>query len=340
MKMMKLSRLVALAVFSIALLHASALAQDHKPAASRFFPVKVEGKWGFIDPSGDLRVPAQYSGLDEFGELSVEGTAVAIAQLWGFINTKGEWVLGPRFHLAENCVNHFAAVEMDDGKWHFINRDGSSGDGARYDRVTCFVDGPPAVVLEGDNAWTYLDVEHNRLLPVRTNIPQGFDEGLTPMKAGSIWGFVDESGTFVIPPKFDEARGFSEGLAAVRVGNLWGYADKSGAIVISPQFGWAYAFEQGLAGVQFEGKYGFISREGKFVVPPTFQDVRPFSEDLAAIESNSKWGYVDRQGNVVIEPQFGNNALPFRAGIAQVRLWNGDLGYINKSGEYIWKPQQ
>jgi len=113
-----------------------------------------------------------------------------------------------------------------------------------------------------------------------------------------------------------------------------------GVIAIPPQFAWAYGFAEGLAGVKLEGKCGFINRDGKFVVPPTFQDVRFFNEDLAAVEKNSKWGYIDKQGNVVVEPRFENNALPFRGGIAQVRLWGGETGYINKSGEYVWKPTQ
>jgi WG containing repeat len=336
---MRVSRLVPFVLSSVLLVYVNALAQDQKPPALRLFPVKVEGKWGFIDTSGELRIPAQYSDVNEFGELSVEGIAVAMGDLWGFINSKGEWVVDPRFHLAENCVDDFAAVEMDDGNWRFINRDGDLVDGTGYERVQCFVDGPPAVTFEGDHEWTYLDVKRSRLLPVRQHIPEGFDEGLTPMNAGSIWGYVDESGAFVIAPKFDEASGFSEGLAAVRLGDKWGYVDKSGAIAIPPQFEWAYGFAEGLAGVKLEGKCGFINRDGKFVVPPTFQDVRFFNEDLAAVEKNSKWGYIDKQGNVVVEPRFDNNALPFRAGIAQVRLWDGDLGYINKSGGYVWEPR-
>jgi hypothetical protein len=335
---MRLPALFRFLLLFALLLWGGTLGQQQKAHDQELLPVKIDGKWGYIDTSGKLRIAAQYSDVEDFGELSVDLAAVAADHLWGFIDYKGNWVIEPRFHLAENCVGGFMAVEMDDGKWRFINRDGDLVDGTGYDRVQCFVDGPPAVITEGDNAWTYLDVKHSRLLPVRQNIPEGFDEGLVPMKAGSIWGFVDESGAFVIPPKFDEARGFSEGLAAVRLRDKWGYADKSGAIVIPPQFGWAYGFAEGMGGVKFESKYGFINHQGKFVVQPVFQDVREFSEGLAAVEKDSKWGYIDKEGNVVVEPRFENNALPFRRGIAQVRLWGGEIGYINKSGEYVWKP--
>jgi len=335
---MRLSSLTRLVLSSVWLLCANALAQDQKPNNSRLFPIKVDGKWGYIDASGELRIPAQYSDVDEFGELDVEPVSAAVGDLWGFINKEGEWIVEPRFHLAWNCVDDFAIAEMDDGKWRFINHDGDLIDGVGYDNIQCFEAGHAAVILQGDHQWTYIDVKHSRILPLRQSIPEGFSEGLVPMNTGSLWGFVDESGTFVIPPMFDEANAFSEGLAAVRVGDLWGYADKLGKIVIPPQFGWAYGFEGGLAGVELEHRYGFINHDGKFVVPPKFQDVRFFSEDLAAVEQDSKWGYIDRQGNVAVETRFDIRALPFRGGIAQVTLWGGDVGYINKSGEYVWKP--
>ena len=90
--------------------------------------------------------------------------------------------------------------------------------------------------------------------------------------------------------------------------------------------------------IKVGGKYGYIDQEGYFIIPAKFEDVREFSQGLAAVKRSSKWGYIDKQGSVVVEPLFDNNALPFRAGIAQVRLSSGDLGYIDKSGEYVWKP--
>lgn len=100
---MKLSRLTPFALSSLLLLCANTLAQDQKPVCLPLFPVKVDGKWGFIDTSGKLRILAQYSDVNEFGELTVEGAAVAMGDLWGFIDNKGDWVLEPRFHLGRTA---------------------------------------------------------------------------------------------------------------------------------------------------------------------------------------------------------------------------------------------
>jgi hypothetical protein len=135
-----------------------------------------------------------------------------------------------------------------------------------------------------------------------------------------------------------QTHGFSGGLAAVRLGDRWGCADKTGAIVVKPQFNWALGFSEGLGGVDLDRDLGFIDGDGNFAVAPSFKDIRVFSEGMAAVRIRDKWGYIDRQGNIAVRPRFENNALPFRGGIAQVRLSGGYLGYINRSGKYVWIP--
>ncbi|MEQ1762176.1 MAG: WG repeat-containing protein, partial [Pyrinomonadaceae bacterium] len=101
------------------------------------------------------------------------------------------------------------------------------------------------------------------------------------------------------------------------------------------------------------GKEGYIDSRGRVMIKPQFDKVTDFSEDLAAVLVDDKWGYIDRKGNVVIKPRWKPNeryidpANPFKEGIAVVvenAYWaeDGDsylCGYIDKTGEYIIKPQ-
>ena len=96
---------------------ASAPAQDSIRNTHELFPVKVDGKWGFIDASGKPQIAPGLSDVDEFGKLSDGFAIAAVDGKWGFINDKGEWVIKPQFHLAMNCPSALAAVETDDGKW-------------------------------------------------------------------------------------------------------------------------------------------------------------------------------------------------------------------------------
>jgi hypothetical protein len=45
-------------------------------------------------------------------------------------------------------------------------------------------------------------------------------------------------------------------------------------------------------------------------------------------------GYIDRKGRFVIDAKY-DEAFPFRGGIARVVL-DGKIGYVDRSGTYIW----
>jgi hypothetical protein len=168
---------------------------------------------------------------------------------------------------------------------------------------------------------------------------------------GHLFGFIDHSGRIVVNPLYEDARSeFSEGLVAVAVNKKWGYIDTTGKMTIPPQFNIAYEFSEGLApvkigtGCELCGKWGFIDKTGKVVIEPRFEAVNDFSEGLAVFRQGTKSGFIDRTGRIVIEPRF-DYATSFEAGLAEVQLnCNAvavcDVGYIDKSGKYVWKPTQ
>jgi hypothetical protein len=91
-----------------------------------------------------------------------------------------------------------------------------------------------------------------------------------------------------------------------------------------------------------EGEYfGFIDNAGLLVIPTQFRDVRQFSEGLAPVSLNHSWTFIDRsRGRVVVEKEF-SRVEPFSGGLARVHLQAGQtsrLGYIDRSGNYVWYP--
>lgn len=63
------------------------------------FPVRENGKWGFIDPEGNLVIPLQYDGAGLF----YDGRAgVIVGDKYGYIDKAGNYVIEPQFELSGN----------------------------------------------------------------------------------------------------------------------------------------------------------------------------------------------------------------------------------------------
>ncbi len=60
---------------------------------------------------------------------------------YGFINSKGQWIIQPQFTNAEPFAEGLAAVEIDYGNWGFIDASGKVVIEPKYDRSASFING-------------------------------------------------------------------------------------------------------------------------------------------------------------------------------------------------------
>ena len=94
-----------------------------------------------------------------------------------------------------------------------------------------------------------------------------------------------------------------------------------------------------------DGKRGFYSlNTNKVLVPATYTHAWFFSEGLAAVEKDGKIGFVNMKGALVIPHQFihRTNDRPniyFENGLCVMANGNGQIGVINRKGEWVVKPQ-
>jgi RNA polymerase sigma factor (sigma-70 family) len=247
-----------------------------------------KGKWGFIDTKGKVVVepqfhkPAKFSGgralvalmervgkpgirlidrqgrsLKEFPGCALssdlaDGLAVFMNRSgrFGYIDSRGEIAIPPRFRHARPFSEGFAAVEVAGGRWAYIDKSGQ-------------------VAVPGRFVWAY-----------------EFSEGLARVHGEGKLGFINAKGDFVIDLtgnndgiSTDYAGDFHEGLARVVVGGKtvmvdrgrvsygqhvpgqWGYVDREGGMAIKPQFRQAGDFSGGLAPVNDFTSY--VDRNGR-----------------------------------------------------------------------------
>jgi hypothetical protein len=239
-----------------------------------------------------------------------------LAKYWGYINTKGNFVIPPKFDYAQGFSEDRAVVLMND-KHGIIDKTGFVLTDPFDNSGWAFKDG--LLEVESDGKWGFIDIHGEVVIPIQFHRANGFAETLAAVEFSdekNQWGFIDRGGNMVIPPQFQDAQYFGEGLAPVEVEFKYGYIDKNGRIIIKPSFEMAYSFSDGIGVVILKDKYGFIDSKGQFVVPPKYDLAFPFRDGLAAV-SNGTW----QQDGFDFDPA----------------TYRGRWGYMDKAGNEVWK---
>ena len=303
------------------------------------FPVRKNGRYGYIDIHGNLRIPCQFYGAEYFSEglASIQNEK----GLWGFIDKTGKTVIPCIFADACNFSEGLANV-LYERRYGFIDKKGKLAIPCSFPYASSFSEGLACVKNERNerSEWGYIDKNGKKVLsPSSFSVPGDFSEGLASIRnEKDLWGFIDKTGKTVIPCIFAYARDFSEGLAQVcNDENLYGFIDKKGKLVIPCSFTAAYDFMDGLAAVQNEEwLWGYIDKNGEPVIPCSFKEAAPFfSDGLGSVENaEDLWGAVDKNGNLVIPFRY-KKPIIFEDGLAEVESEAG-LACINEKGEIVW----
>lgn len=331
-----------------------------------------KGKWGYIDRTGEFKIPPQFGAAQEFSEglalaaleekspsheefLEVAGSdnpGVSQEELtvywnktynqdkkYGYIDTQGLFKILPRFGMgSSNFKNGLASVHLEQERNLWIDTSGREVKAA----------------------------EAFRRLKVR-RIP--FERKNTIKIHGSAfevtqYGLKDEKGKIVVEAKFEHAPNFYHAfqgkaypfteactastwktfgeVLAITATQRCGLIDIDGIFVVPPDFDAINLWSENLASFTIGcknrlecrlGKTGIYSiRERKIIVNPKFDALQWASDGLIAGKIDGKWGYFDTSGKAVIPPQF-SSAGRFQEGLARVDLCD----YIDRTGKYIYK---
>jgi hypothetical protein len=324
-------------------------AQSRNP----LFVVSVNGKHGYIDRTGKIVIPPKFDGALDFSE----GLArIVVNDKWGFINRNGRIVIKPRFEYAQQFQEGLAMVQVNKGwkrNWGFIDGKGRMAIKPQFDELTGvaestkgFVEG--LAMVELDRYKGFIDRKGLLVIAPKYLYAYPFSNGLAAVTLGhnEKWGYIDKRGNWRIRPRYKWASLFSEGLAPVNLDDRCGFVDRLGRFLLHPFESrgdcptiWGH-FNGGLSRWKIDGLFGYINKNGEIVIKPELTLTDGFSEGMAKFTRNGKVGFIDTKGNIVVEPQF-ESARDFKDGLAGVSVKDGDnykRGYIDKTGNYVWKP--
>jgi hypothetical protein len=172
--------------------------------------IKRDGKYGFVDSRGRLRVANRYEGIGQFKE----GLApVQILRKWGYVNASDKIVINPSYEEALDFNNGVAVVRRN-GKAGILDRTGNIVLSLRYDQIQRLNN---KFILTLNGLKGLADEKGNVMIDPRFDLLEIADNDQVVVNHGGKWGVLSFSGMNVIPMLYDQLifvkeKGFYLGL--------------------------------------------------------------------------------------------------------------------------------
>ncbi len=319
--------------------------EDFSEGRARIY---TAGKVGYIDLQGKIIIEPKYvTGGDFKNQRAVvlDGSQYMVIDPSGKVVARVPFRVLGDFHQDMVRLQKSGATDASGRRepttYGYMNRDGQVIIPPQYLPASDFPDDGGLAVGGVNHEWHYFDTTGKVIFrvpqPARLEGFTTFQSGLLRMKEGFLWGYKDARGEWKIKPKYDDASDFKNGIARVELGGKWIEVNVDGNPVKRATWSALAPVSDGLRLVREGDRIGWLTVDDK----PAFayrkyDDARSFSCGLAAVRVDGFWGYLDKSGNLAIRAVF-NSARDFRDDLAWVMTNEGDTGYINAKGEFVWK---
>jgi len=252
------------------------------------------GKYGFIDKTGDIKVKPNYLIVENFGNglCFVSKEIITKGYKWICIDTLGKEVFDIQDNFPETEFNEgFARISSFTEHW-FINKKGKNifnktwkdgqgnfKNGVAYVSDIQFSNFYPIDTngkrIEGS---TYSRIDVNKKQSTNFEIEA---DTLVKFKQDSLWGFKNLKGEIVIKPKYFKVDKFQNGLCAVRLNYqpfeiandyfLDAIINTKGQIISEQPMHCYLGFQGDLivyyGGFHFSGGVHYLDKDGQRIIP-------------------------------------------------------------------------
>lgn len=167
------------------------------PSSEGYRGIKKNGRYGFIDDQGRLRIANRYEGIQHFSE----GLAgVKLRGKWGYLNKEDKIVIQPVYEEVSPFKKGNALVKQN-GKYGLIYNTGKIALDVRYDKVERLSNGRIKIFI--GNLVGLADDGGNILLQPKYESVEDLDNGYVIVKQQEKYGLVTLQGISTIPIQYD-----------------------------------------------------------------------------------------------------------------------------------------
>lgn len=159
--------------------------------------IKKNGKFGFIDSQGRLRIANRYEGIQKFSE----GLAAAMIRgHWGYINREDKIAIQPAYEEVADFKDGFALVKQK-GFFGLINKQGVQVLPARYESIQITKAGN--LLIKQDKLFGLADAKGKALILPRYHHLEDVGDGFAIVERDGKYGVVTHQAISTVPLTYD-----------------------------------------------------------------------------------------------------------------------------------------
>ena len=189
--------------------------ESYEKQGTGIIKIKLDGKWGWIDSTGNYIIKPLFENPDYAPPTFVQGRArVKLDSKWGWIDSTGNYIIKPLFDDVQDFVQGRARVKQD-GKWGHVDSSGQVLLDFKYTekkRVAydCWR-------MEQNGRFGLYSPHFGISIPAEYEAIGfiGEEFGWIRAQRKGKWGWVDKQGKVMIPFRYTAASPFVNGRAEV-----------------------------------------------------------------------------------------------------------------------------
>lgn len=259
-------------------------------------------------------------------------------QKWGYIDSRGEFILKPVYSQAGLFQSNGLAAAGTNERVGLIDKNGRYVVEPVYSYIGEFLDG---LAVAQDSKGSRVIDEKGKVLSDTYDFIGSYSDGRAVFYKNSggdklLYGYLDTAGNVAIEPKYDSANDFNEGTAVVGITNgKFALIDRNGGEIKTYDYSYVGSMSDGLMPFREkqDGKSGYINENGTVAIGPKFYYAGDFKDGVAIVDAREdvaagKYGLIDKKGGYIIKTEY-NDMLDLGEGMLAVGVAiNGDYPFI------------
>ncbi len=206
--------------------------------------------------------------------------------VYGFIDTLGNWIIKPVFDDAMLFSEGFSAVCKSDSCF-FIDKEGSRPSGFYYEEAENYKNG--LAIVKKENAY-YLINRAGQMISKGYQDINAASENLYVCKLNNLYGAINAKGDIVIPFMYTKLGNFKNGYAYY-LSTQYGLVDiRNNAL--EARWSWISDVDtNSLAIVKKENRFGLMNVSEQIVLQPQFDYIAPCANGIYLVVKNNLYGF-------------------------------------------------